>query len=138
MQWKSFDWQTCPNPISSTTFTAVFCILKLRPLETFRTFLIKDNLSSPNLWISEVTNSTVPPFSDKLMLFHIVTLVSAAVGFYSAGLSVSQRRDIALEYTGLVTEIGSYAEDGAQLLIKNGWLERPPIADDKDVLSNSQ
>ena len=106
--------------------------------ETFRSFLIKDNLSSPNLWISEVTNSTVPPFSDKLMLFHIVTLVSAAVGFYSAGLSVSQRRDIALEYTGLVTEIGLYAEDGAQLLIKNGWLERPPMADDKDELSNSQ
>lgn len=106
--------------------------------ETFRTFLIKDNLSSPNLWISEVTNSTVPPFSDKLMLYHIVTLVSAAVGFYSAGLSVTQRRDIALEYTGLVTEIGLYAEDGAQLLIKNGWLERPPMADDKDELANSQ
>jgi uncharacterized membrane protein YtjA (UPF0391 family) len=106
--------------------------------ETFRSFLIKDNLSSPNLWISEVSNSTVSPFSDKLMLFHIVTLVSAAVGFYSAGLSVSQRRDLALEYTGLVTEIGLYAEDGAQLLIKNGWLERPPMADDKDELSNSQ
>jgi uncharacterized membrane protein YtjA (UPF0391 family) len=106
--------------------------------ETFRSFLLKDNLSSPNLWISEVTNSTVPPFSDKLMLFHIVTLVSAAVGFYSAGLSVTQRRDIALEYTGLITEIGIYAEDGAQLLIKNGWLERPPMADDKDELSNSQ
>ncbi|ESU33109.1 hypothetical protein G3A_08675 [Bacillus sp. 17376] len=106
--------------------------------ETFRSFLIKDNLSSPHLWISEVTNSTVPPFSDKLMLFHIVTLVSAAIGFYSAGLSVSQRRDLALEYTGLVTEIGLYAEVGAQLLIKNGWLERPPLADDKDALSNSQ
>jgi uncharacterized membrane protein YtjA (UPF0391 family) len=105
--------------------------------ETFRLFLLKDNLSSPNLWISEVTNSTVPPFSDKLMLFHIVTLVSAAVGFYSAGMAVSQRRDLALEYTGLVTEIGLYAEDGAQLLIKNGWLEQPPMADDKDELSNS-
>lgn len=105
--------------------------------ETFRSFLVKDNLSSPNLWISEVTNSTIPPFSDKLMLFHTVTLVSAAVGFYAAGLSVSQRRDIALEYTGLVTEMGLYAEDGAQLLIKNKWLERPPMADDKDELSNS-
>ena len=106
--------------------------------ETFRSFLIKDNLSSPNLWISEVSNSTVPPFSDKLMLYHIVTLISAAIGFYSAGLSVTQRRDIALEYTGLITEIGIYAEDGAQLLIKNGWLERPPMADNKDELSNSQ
>ncbi|WP_079508377.1 DUF3231 family protein [Mesobacillus jeotgali] len=100
----------------------------LKHFETFRSFLLKDNLSSPNLWISEVTNSTVAPFSDKLMLFHIETLISAAIGFYSAGLSVSQRRDLALEYTGLITEIGLYAEDGAELLIKNGWMERPPMA----------
>ena len=98
--------------------------------------LTRDNLSAPTSWISEVTNSTVSPFSDKLMLYHIVFIVSAAVGFYGAGLSLSQRRDIAILYTGLIAEMGLYAEDGAELLIKNGWFEQPPLADDKEDLAN--
>ncbi|MCM2532407.1 DUF3231 family protein [Neobacillus pocheonensis] len=61
--------------------------------------LTKDELSSPASWVAEVTNSTVPPFSDKLMLNHIVIMVSAAVGYFGAAAAVSQRRDLALEYT---------------------------------------
>ncbi|MDM5326926.1 DUF3231 family protein [Neobacillus sp. CF12] len=97
--------------------------------------LTKDELSSPNSWVSEVTNSTISPFSDKLMLNHIVILVSSAVGYYGAGLSVSQRRDLAVEYASLMTEVGLYAEDGAQLLIKYGWLEQPPLASDRNKLA---
>lgn len=98
--------------------------------------LTKDELASPASWVSEVTNSTVSPFSDKLMLNHIVVLVSAAIGYFGAGLSVSQRRDLALEYSRLIAEVGLYAEDGAQLLIKYGWMEQPPLADDREALSN--
>jgi hypothetical protein len=100
--------------------------------------LTKDELSSPNSWVSEVTNSTVSPYSDKLMLNHIVILVSAAVGYFGAGLSVSQRRDLATVYTGLMAEIGLYAEDGAQLLIKYGWLEQPPLAEDRENLGSKK
>jgi hypothetical protein len=100
--------------------------------------LTKDELSSPVSWVSEVTNSTVPPFSDKLMLNHIVILVSSAVGYFGAGLSVSQRRDLAVLYTALMAEVGLYAEDGAQLLIKYGWLEQPPLAEDRENLANNR
>jgi Protein of unknown function (DUF3231) len=100
--------------------------------------LSKGDLASPASWSSEVTDSTVPPFSDKLMLNHIVSLVSAAVGFFGAGLAVTQRRDIAMDYTRIIAEIGLYAEDGAQLLIKNGWLEQPPLADDRETLANDK
>jgi hypothetical protein len=105
---------------------------------TFSNRLTKEDLSSPKSWISEVTSSTVSPFSDKLMLFHIVTLVSAAIGYYGAGLSVSQRRDLAVDYTKFMAEIGLYAEDGAQLLIKNGWLEQPPLADNRENLATKK
>ncbi|MFD1738464.1 DUF3231 family protein [Bacillus salitolerans] len=100
--------------------------------------LTKDELASPASWVSEITSSTVSPFSDKLMLNHIVILVSAAVGYYGAGMSVSQRRDLAVEYISLLTEIGLYAEDGAQLLIKYGWLEQPPLADDRENLASEK
>lgn len=105
---------------------------------TLSSILSKENLSSPNTWESEITNSTVSPFSDKLMLFHIESLVSGGMGFYGAGLAVSQRRDLALTYTRLIAEIGLYAEDGANLLIKNGWFEQPPLADDRDELANEK
>ncbi|MBD8069358.1 DUF3231 family protein [Bacillus sp. PS06] len=105
--------------------------------DTFSKLLTKEDLSSPNSWVSEVTNTTVSPYSDKLMLFHIVTLVSAAIGYYGAGLSVSQRRDIALEYTKFMADVGLYAEDGAQLLIKYGWLEKPPLAADRKNLGKA-
>lgn len=68
------------------------------------------------------------------MLNHIVILISAAVGYYGAGVSVSQRRDLAVEYTALMAEVGLYAEDGAQLLIKYGWLEQPPTAANREEL----
>jgi hypothetical protein len=105
---------------------------------TFSNKLTKEDLSSPKSLVSEVTNSTVPPFSDKLMLFHIVTLVSAAIGYYGAGLSISQRRDLAVDYTKFMADVGLYVEDGAQLLIKNGWLEQPPLADDRVNLANKK
>ncbi len=100
--------------------------------------LSEDHLPSPKTWYSEVSNTTVPPFSDKLMMFHIVTLVSAAMGFYGAGLAVAQRRDLAMKYTRLITEIGLYAEDGANILIKNGWMEQPPMAEDRDKLAKQK
>lgn len=103
--------------------------------ETMSAVLSEDNLPSPRRWESEISNSTEPPFSDKLMLFHVVALVSASVGYYGAGLAVVQRRDLAAMYTKLIAEIGLYAEDGVNLLIKNGWMEQPPTADNREALA---
>jgi hypothetical protein len=43
-----------------------------------------------------------------------------------------------MQYSGLITKIGLYAEDGAEILIKNGWLEHPPLAEDREHLANNQ
>jgi hypothetical protein len=104
--------------------------------ETLNAILADDHLPAPRKWSSEVSNTTIPPFSDKLMLFHILTLVTTAMGYFGAGLAVSQRRDLAAKYELLIAEIGLYAEDGAELMIDNGWLEQPPMADDRDKLAN--
>lgn len=104
--------------------------------ETLNSILAEDHLPAPRKWSSEITNSTKPPFSDKLMLFHILTLVSTAMGYFGAGLAISQRRDLAAKYELLIAEIGLYSEDGAELMIENGWLEQPPMADDRDKLAN--
>ena len=100
--------------------------------------LTESELASPPSWISEVTNSTVSPYSEKLMLNHIVILASAAVGYLAAGASISHRRDLAIKYSKLIAEAGLYVEDGAQLLIKYGWMEQPPLAEDRENLVNKK
>jgi hypothetical protein len=106
-----------------------------KQLEIMSSILSKDYLPSPKYWQSEVTNSTVAPFSDKLMMYHAMSLVSVAVAYYSAALSVGQRHDLTLKYTRMIAEIGLYAEDGVHLMIKNGWLEEPPSVQDREALS---
>jgi hypothetical protein len=36
----------------------------------------------------------------------------------------------------LSAEIAKYAEDGAKIMISNGWLEKPPLSEDRDKLAN--
>ncbi|WP_420491404.1 DUF3231 family protein [Neobacillus drentensis] len=106
-----------------------------RQHDTLYGILNESNLPAPRKWETEVTNSTIPPFSDKLMLFHIVTLVTTASGYYGAAFAISQRRDLGLKYELLIADITRYAEDGANLLIKNGWMEQPPMFDDREKLA---
>ncbi|MBB6452737.1 hypothetical protein HNQ94_001183 [Salirhabdus euzebyi] len=106
--------------------------------EIFGSIFAEEYLPSPKNWTTEITNSTVPPFSDKLMLFHIESLVAVAVGYYGAALSVCQRRDLITHYGRLMMEMGKYAEDGVNLLIKHGWFEQPPITDDRNELAKKK
>jgi hypothetical protein len=57
--------------------------------------LIDDNITPPKTWASEVTSSTIAPFSDKLMMSHIALLLKAAVLFHGAALSSCIRKDLA-------------------------------------------
>lgn len=104
-------------------------------LEVFSSILNKENLSSAKNMTSEVTNSTMPPYSDKLMMAHIAGLVGSAIGQYGAAMSVSPRRDLGVMYARLMAEIGKYSVDGANIMIENGWMEEPPKAADRDELA---
>lgn len=84
--------------------------------------------SSSKLWTSEVTDSTHPPFSDRLMIYFITTLIASGMRSYGTAMAVSQRRDLGVMYSRLVVEVAQYANEGAKIMIQNGWLERPPMA----------
>ncbi len=103
--------------------------------DTLARMLKDDNLHIPRTFESEVTDSTIPPFSDKLMLFFIATLLSSAIGYYGEAMALCQRRDLAVSYAKMIAEVGVLAEDGMNLLIDNEWLEQPPLATDhKDLV----
>ncbi|MGG4169298.1 DUF3231 family protein [Rossellomorea vietnamensis] len=100
--------------------------------------LTEDNLHVPRTFETEVTDSTTPPFSDKLMLFHITALLSSAIGYYGEAMSISQRRDLAASYAKMIAEVGLLAEDGMNLLIENEWMEQPPLATDHSDLAKNK
>ncbi|WP_199623126.1 DUF3231 family protein [Paenibacillus alkalitolerans] len=104
-------------------------------IEVFSSILNENDLPSPKRWESEVTNSQIQPFSDKLILFHALLLVNTAIGFYGAGMAVCMRRDLALQYQRIITETQKYAEDGANIMINHHWMEQPPQADDRRALT---
>ena len=86
-----------------------------------------------------VTNSNeVSPFSDKLMMYHTTGMIVQGIGFYGFSISTNTRRDIAAAYTRLTGEILLYAEDGANMMIENEWLEEPPRMVDREELANTR
>lgn len=103
-------------------------------VQLFRGKLEESKLPAPMGWNAEITNSTTPTFSDKLMMFFTSGLISMSIGYYGTALSQSLRGDLTSMYNRLSLEIQLYSEDGANIMIKNGWLEQPPMASDRDEL----
>lgn len=105
-------------------------------LHVFGKVLYEDYLSESALLLtSEVTDSTESPFSDKLMMNFITALIGTSIGQYGMAMSMSPRHDLSLMYTHLIAEIGKYCNDGANLLIENGWMEQPPMAANRKHLA---
>lgn len=104
-------------------------------IEVFTSILREDDLPYLVTWDSDVTNSTISPFSDKLIMFHTTTLIASGLATYGASLVTSSRRDLSAHYTRLMAQVGQYAEDGANILIQNGWMEKPPQAEDRRALA---
>ncbi len=112
--------------------------LATKIINDLRLILEESTLPAPMTWDTEITNSTTSPFSDKLMLFQTITLNSISLGNFGGSLALSLRRDIAANYLKQIKNIGLFAEDGANLMIKNGWFERPPQAIDREYLSTEK
>ncbi|KRE82434.1 hypothetical protein ASG89_14350 [Paenibacillus sp. Soil766] len=104
-------------------------------MKIFSDRCINEDIPVPMSWDTDVMDSMEPPFSDKLILFHVSLLVVAGTANYGISAASSPRKDIATDYVRLAAEIATFAEDGAKLMIANGYLEEPPQAPDRKKLS---
>jgi len=98
--------------------------------------LHKDNLPSPPLLDHLVSESTISPFSDKLMLAHKIEMFSMKIRTAGNGASLNGRRDLGRIYAKFLADIGLYVEDGTNIMIDQGWMEQPPKAIDRDNLAS--
>ncbi|HEU5141512.1 MAG TPA: DUF3231 family protein [Bacillales bacterium] len=106
-----------------------------KQIEILSGLLHESDLSAPPTWDSEVTESTVAPFSDKLMMFHSRVLTQAGIANYGGSISMSMRHDLAPIYTKMAAELGKFGDKGLSLMIENRWLEEPPRAPDRTALT---
>ncbi|QOR68190.1 DUF3231 family protein [Cytobacillus suaedae] len=107
-------------------------------IENFNDFLLKEDLPAPMTWDSDVTSTTQKVFSDKLIMFHVSGMIAAGIGNYGMALGASPRRDLGAKYASLIPEITLYAEDGANIMINEGWMEEPPQNIDRDHLAKGK
>jgi hypothetical protein len=106
-------------------------------IELFRGLLTKDDLPSPVPWAESVTESTIAPFSDRLMMFQLVFLTGAGAGNYGLSFAASPRKDVAATYIRLMADAASFTKDATDLMIENAWLEEPPQAKDRKALTRA-
>ncbi|RPF51066.1 DUF3231 family protein [Aquisalibacillus elongatus] len=95
-------------------------------IKTISNILLDSSLQVPSTPGGNVTGSTVPPFSDKMMMYCVSLFCSFAIGGSSLGTAFSQRNDLVEKITKIMQDIFAYAHKGAKLMIQHGWLEEPP------------
>jgi hypothetical protein len=88
--------------------------------------LQESEVPAANSWDHGVTDSTVAPFSEQLMLYVIGMLSNLGMAAYGAGLATTMRRDISAMYANFLTKTGTFGEDGMNLMIERKWMEQPP------------
>lgn len=94
--------------------------------EIFSSILRKEGVHAPGDWDSGVTGSTTPTFTDYLIVNNVASMISIGISNYGTAVGASLRKDIGIHYTRLIAELAAFAEDLAELMIKNTWMEKPP------------
>ena len=104
--------------------------ISIKHIKVFSSYLAKHSLpiSQPLAINQDITDSKESPFSDKLLLYHFLIMNRAGISNYGLSMSSSMRSDLIVDFSRLMTEIMKFSEDGLNILIKNNWLERPPLA----------
>ena len=106
-----------------------------KQIKTFAKIMQADNLPVPKSWETEVTTSTDSPFSDKLMLYHMGFLFQAAQNYQGAGLASSMRSDLVATYEGTILKNVIVTKKWFNLMVKNKWLEQPPLAPNRTEIA---
>jgi hypothetical protein len=104
-------------------------------VELFTSALADSEILAPGAPNVSISDSTSQTFSDKLMMFHMSLLSAAGIGNYATAAGASQRNDLAIKYERLSIEIALFAKSGADIMIKNNWLEQPPGLKDREKLA---
>ena len=107
-------------------------------IQSLSKIMHKDNLPIPKSSETEVTVSTDSPFSDKLMLYHIGFLFQTAQAYQGAGLASAMRTDLVTTYEGIILKNLMVTKRWFTIMVKNKWLEQPPLAPNRKEIAKEK
>lgn len=107
-------------------------------IQKFSEVLLDSDINVPSTSAGLVTDSTMSPFSGKLMMYNTSLLSSFSLGSNALGTSFSLRKDLPLKMVMLAKDIYEFASDGGDIMIKHGWTEEPPQMEDRTQLSKGK
>ncbi|HWO77421.1 MAG TPA: DUF3231 family protein [Bacillus sp. (in: firmicutes)] len=107
-------------------------------IEILESLLALEHLPSPKSEDAEVTNSTISPFSDRLIMYHKLVLGSTQAGVYGTAIATSQRNDLGVHFSRLLMEFTDLLKEGFNIMVKHKWVEQVPLADDREKLSGQR
>ena len=107
-------------------------------IQAFSKIMHTDNLPVPMSWETEVTTSRNSPFSDKLMMYHIGFLFQAAQVYHGTGLASAMRTDLVTTYEGIILKNLMVTKKWFDIMVKNKWLEQPPLAPNRKEIAKEK
>lgn len=94
-------------------------------VETYSELLIQEDIQLPASRGMAV-DSTIAPFSPKLMLYCSHLLSGFGLAGNSFGSIFSLRNDIILKSTSMAKDVLLFNREGTKVMIEKGWMEEPP------------
>ncbi len=102
-----------------------------KQIDVFNKILIEE-AHLGNIPVSmEVTDSSISPFSDRLIMFMVASTITTGIYLAAYAVAVPTRKDIAAHYGTIIMDIIKYGTQGQKLMIERGWMEQPPQAFDR-------
>jgi hypothetical protein len=107
-------------------------------IKAFAKILQADNLPVPKSLETEVTISTDSPFSDRLLMYQMGFLFQVAQTYHGAGLATAMRTDLVTTYEGTILQNLMVTKNWFNVMVKNNWLEQPPLAPNRTEIANQK
>ncbi|TCP19310.1 uncharacterized protein DUF3231 [Scopulibacillus darangshiensis] len=108
--------------------------LSKKVVNTLGQLLMNSDIQPPSTWTGRATDSTLPPFSDKLMMYNTSLLSTFGLGTNTIGAAFSLRTDLPLKMAKLAQDIFNFSKEGGKLMVNHNWMEEPPQAEDRNQL----
>lgn len=105
-----------------------------KQIKFFNDLLMEEDLLGTVTVGMEVTDSTLSPFSDKLIFEMINVLNAVDINLISHAMSLSMRTDLVAQYTKIISEVMLYAKDTFDIVVEKKWLEQPPLVTNRKKL----
>ena len=109
-----------------------------KQIDGWTKLLQDEDLPLPMTWEHEITDSSESPFSDKLIMFNMLTMMRNSVTLEGISLPNCVRADIVTAFAGSIVKLQGYSKDILDLMVNSGWLEKiPQTTDRKEIIGQN-